>query len=96
MHHTILHYTTLGVKLLDRSIHLAGHERKRNNARHVHLGSKDVHVELEFLANRLDVLESFLVIRACATNPDLDLVLDEQRSHFAKSADDALECGCDL
>lgn len=62
----------------------------------MHLRTKDVHVEAELLADGLDVLETLLVVRTSATDPDLDLVLVEQRSDFAKCADDALESGCDL
>ena len=62
----------------------------------MHLRAEDVHVEAELLADGLDVLETFLVVGACATNPDLDLVLVELASDFAKGADDTLECRSDL
>lgn len=55
-----------------------------------------MHVEAELLSDGLDVLETFLVVGSCATDPDLDLVLVEQRSDLAKCADDTLEGGCDL
>lgn len=58
----------------------------------MHVGAVHVHVELEFLADGLDVLEAFLVIGACAANPDLDLVLIQGRGEFSKGADDTLEC----
>jgi hypothetical protein len=48
------------------------------------------------LADVFDVLETLLVVGAGTTDPDLDLVLDENGSNLAQSADDALECGGDL
>jgi len=55
-----------------------------------------VHIKLQLLANILDVLKTFLVVRTRTTDPDLDFVLDELRSNFAESADDTLECGGDV
>ena len=51
-----------------------------------------MHLEAELLADGLDVLEAFLVVGAGATDPDLDLVLNEERCDFADGADDAFEC----
>jgi hypothetical protein len=45
----------------------------------VHLRSIDVHVKAELLASSLDILETFLVVRTSAADPDLGLVLYEQR-----------------
>jgi len=50
-----------------------------------------MHVELQLLADSLDVLEPLLIIRPSATDPDLDLVLDEELGKLAEGADDALE-----
>ena len=44
----------------------------------------------------LDVLETFLVVGACTTDPDLDVVLVEDGSDLTQSADDTLECGGNL
>lgn len=62
----------------------------------MHLGAKNVHVELEFLAHGLDVLQTLLVVGASAAHPDLNVVLDEDGCDFADGTDDTLECGCDL
>ena len=86
----------LALELLDALVVLAGDKRKRDDTGDVHLGTKDVHVELELLTDGLDVLETFLVVGASTADPDLDVVLDEERSDLAKSADDTLESGGDL
>ena len=62
----------------------------------MHLGAEDVHVEAELDADGLDVLEALLVVGTGATDPDLDLVLDEERGDLAESADDSLESRGDL
>lgn len=68
-------------------------ESEGNDAGDVHLGPKDVHVEMQLLADGLDVLEAFLVVGASSSDPDLGLVLDEDRGDFSEGADDALEGG---
>ena len=55
-----------------------------------------MHVEAELDADGLDVLETLLVVRTGATHPDLDVVLDEEGSDLAESADDTLESRGDL
>lgn len=62
----------------------------------MHLGAVDVHVEAELLADTLDVLETLLVVGAGTTDPDLDVVLDEERCDFPQSADDTLESRGDV
>jgi len=91
-----VHSSNLTVELLDAVVVLARHKRKRDDTRDVHLGAENVHVEAELLADGLDVLETFLVVGTRAADPDLNLVLDKTAGNFAKSADDALECGSDL
>jgi hypothetical protein len=86
----------LSLELLDALVVLAGNKRERDDARDVHLGTEDVHVKAELDADGLDVLETLLVVGTGATDPDLDLVLDELRSDLAESADDTLESGGDL
>lgn len=54
--------------------------------------SVNVHIQLQFMTNSLDVLQSLLIVRASTTDPDGDLVFDEDRSKLPKSADDTLEC----
>jgi hypothetical protein len=90
------HSLPLTLELLDAGVVLAGDERKRDDTRDVHLRAEDVHVEAELDADGLDVLETFLVVRTGATDPDLDLVLDDERSDLAESANDTLEGGGDL
>jgi len=75
---------------------LSGNKSERDDAGNVHLGAEDVHVEAKLDADSLDVLETLLVVGTSATNPDLDLVLDKERSNLAESADDTLESGSDL
>lgn len=75
---------------------LAGDKRKRDDTGDVHLRTENVHVEAELDADGLDVLETLLVVGTGATDPDLDVVLDEERSDLAESADDTLESGGDL
>ena len=55
-----------------------------------------MHVQAKLDTDRLNVLETFLVVRTGATDPDVDVVLDEERCDFTDGADDTLECGCDL
>ena len=55
-------------------IFLPRYKRQRYNPRDVHIWTIDMHVELELLAYSFDVLETFLVIWACTTDPDLDFV----------------------
>jgi hypothetical protein len=88
--------SNLTLKLLDAVVVLAGHKRKRHDARDVHLWAENVHVETELLAHSLDVLETFLVVGTSAADPDLDLMLDEKACNLAEGADDTLECGGDL
>ena len=62
----------------------------------MHLWAVHVHVESELLTDALDVLETFLVVGACTTDPDLDVVLVENGSDLTQSADDSLKCGGNL
>ena len=87
---------SLTLKLLDAAVHLTRDQRQRHNTRDVHLRPEDVHVEAQLLADRLDVLETLLVVRAGTTDPDLYLVLDKEGCDFAEGADDAFEGACDL
>lgn len=89
-------FLALTLKLLDTSVVLSGNESERNNAGNVHLGTEDVHVKAELDADSLDVLETLLVVGTGAADPDLDLVLDEERCDLTESANDTLESGSDL
>src|SRR5271156_6078283 len=71
-------------------------ERERHNTADVHLWAIDVHVQLELLAHRLDVLQPLLVVRARAAHPDLDLVLDEHWCDLAQCLYHALERAGDV
>ena len=55
-----------------------------------------MHVQAKLNTDRLDVLETFLVVGTGATDPDVDVVLDEERCDLTDGADDTLERGCDL
>lgn len=55
-----------------------------------------MHVQAKLDTDRLDVLETFLVVGTGATDPDVDVVLDEERCDFTDGTDDTLERGCDL
>jgi hypothetical protein len=57
----------------------------------VHLRAVDLHVEAELASNALDVLQTLLVVGAGTTDPDLDIVLDEERGDFPQGTDDTLE-----
>lgn len=69
----------LALELLDARVVLSGNKSERDDAGNVHLGTEDVHVKAELDADGLDVLETLLVVRTSAADPDLDLVLDEER-----------------
>lgn len=62
----------------------------------MHVRSVDVHVELQLLADRLDVLQSLLVVGSGTSDPDLDLVLNDGWCILADGLDDTLECGGDV
>lgn len=57
----------------------------------MHLGTIHVHVQAKLETNRLDVLETLLVVGTSTADPDLDLVLVEDGGDLAKSANDTLE-----
>ena len=86
----------LALELLDTGVVLSRNESERDDAGNVHLGTEDVHVEAELDADGLDVLETLLVVGTGAADPDLDLVLDEERCDLTESANDTLESGSDL
>ena len=90
------YFLSLAGKLLDAVVPLARHEGQGHDARDVRLRAKDLHEQAQLLADGLDVLEALLVVGTGAADPDLHLVLDEQRGDLAEGADDALECGGDL
>jgi hypothetical protein len=89
-------FLPLALELLDTSVVLSRNESKRDNTGNVHLRTEDVHVEAELDADGLDVLETLLVVGTGAADPDLDLVLDEERGDLTESADNTLESGSDL
>jgi len=60
------------------------------------LGPVDLDVQLQFLSGRLDVLETLLVVGAGTTDPNLDVVLDQDGSEFPQGTDDTLEGGGDV
>lgn len=66
-------------KFLYRSLVFAWNQGQRHNAAHMHVRTVDVHIELELFSDSLDILQPFLIIRSCAANPDLGLVLDQSR-----------------
>ena len=62
----------------------------------MHLRPVNMHIELQLLTDSLDVLETLLIIRPRATDPDLDFMFGEELCEFAQRTDDALEGGCDV
>ena len=62
----------------------------------MHIGAKDVHVQLQLLANRLDILKALLVVRACASYPDLDLVFNKSARDLSQGTNDAFESRSNL
>jgi hypothetical protein len=89
-------FLPLALELLDARVVLSGNKGERDDAGNVHLGAEDVHVKAELDADSLDVLETLLVVGTGAANPDLDLVLNEERCDLTESANDTLESGSDL
>ena len=79
-----------------RNLGLLAEKCEGHDTRDVHLRTVHVHVEAELDADGLDVLETLLVVGTGTADPDLDLVLVEQRSDLAQSADDTLEGRGDL
>lgn len=55
-----------------------------------------MHVQLEFLADGLDILQTLLIVGTCSTNPDRGLVLNQCGCEFPQGANDTLESGSDL
>lgn len=66
-------------------------QRQWHNPADMHVRSVDVHIEFELRSHGFDVLEALLEVGACATDPDLDFVLDESGREFTEGADDAFE-----
>ena len=62
----------------------------------MHVRAIDVHIELQFLPDGLDVLQTLLIIGTSSTDPDLNIVLYKNRSKFTESTDDTLESGRNL
>ena len=80
---------SLSGELLD--IALLAQKSKRNDTTDVHLRTVDVHVKTQFLTNGLDVTKTLLVVRTSTTDPDLDLVLVQNRGDLTQGTDDTLE-----
>ena len=59
----------------------------------MHLWAINVNIELQLLADRLDVLETLLIVGTRTTDPDLDLVFDQLAADLSESSDDTLKCG---
>ena len=55
-----------------------------------------MHVQFEFFADGLDVLEAFLKVGTCPADPDLDFVLDESRGKFSEGTNNTLKRRRDL
>ena len=62
----------------------------------MHIGAKDVHVQLQLLANRLDILKALLVVRTCTSYPDLDLMFNKSARDLSQGTNDAFESRSDL
>lgn len=57
----------------------------------MHIGAVHVHVETKLLTDSLNVLEAFLVVGACTTHPDLDVVLNKERRDLSEGTYNTLE-----
>ena len=92
-----VHLPLVSAELLDGLLLFPSrHKSQWHDARNVHIWPICVHIQFELLTDCLDVLETFLVIRTCTADPDLDFVLKETCRDGAESADDTFECGCNL
>ena len=68
----------VSAKLPDKFlVFLPWHESERYNTTDVHIWSINVHVEFQFFAYCFNVLQAFLVIRACTADPNLNSVFNE-------------------
>jgi hypothetical protein len=70
---------------------LAGDESQGNDTGDVHLRTKDLGVETEFLGSGLHVLETLLVVGTSTSDPDLDVVLNQLSGIVSEGSDDTLE-----
>ena len=62
---------------------LAWDQSQWHDTRNVHLWAIDMHIQAKLNTDILDVLETFLVVGTSTSDPDLDLVLDEERRYFS-------------
>ncbi len=74
-----------------RMVRFPGNQRQRHDTADMHIRSVYVHVQLQLLTHGLDVFETFLVIGACATDPNRYFVFGQGGGEFSESADDAFE-----
>jgi len=79
-------------EFLDIALVLAREQRQGHDTTDVHLRPVNMHIQLQLLADALDVSETFLVVGTSAAHPDLDLVLDKGGSDLTERADDTFEC----
>lgn len=58
--------------------------------------SVNMHVEFQLLPNRLDILQTLLVVGSSTADPDLDFVLQEYLCELTESANNTLEGGSNV
>ena len=70
-------YLSLPSELLDSILLLiARYQSQWYDTTDMHVWTKYMHVQLQLCAYRFDISETLLKVRPCATDPDLDFVLD--------------------
>lgn len=84
------------LELFDVFFPLPRCQGQRYNTADVHIGTINMHIKLQLLANGLDVFETLLIIGSRSTNPDLNFVLDERAGDLSQCANDAFKCRCNL
>lgn len=93
----IIHHVHLTAVLRNRALlQTSRDEGQRHDATDVHIWTVDVHIELQLLADRFDVLQALLVVGTGTTDPDLDLVLEQGGAVLPQSTDNTLESRCDV
>lgn len=73
----------LSGKLLYFALVLAWYQGKRYDATDMHIRAIHMQIQLELLADCLDVPEAFLIVGAGTSNPNLDLMFDQSVGKFS-------------
>ena len=76
-------------KLLDVSLFPS--QCQGHNPADVHIWTVNMHVQFQFFADSFNILEAFLEVGTCTSDPDLDFVLDKSRGELSEGTNDTLE-----